>query len=521
MNVIKIARNEIKQNEKYLYLVYLVTFLTMIPQITISIVSSNFNQLIFLVFGSFAIVLFSNFSKILFSAFIIYINLTNVIFMNIFIHWGYKSDTDILPRIEVSMVSPIYEKMEYLKSFVDYRDILFVLYTFLIFWLLYKLNRYKNSFNIMKIISLILILLIGIKIAYYDYLPLKEMEPFSLIVQYAQAKQDCKLYTKRSKYLNDISRQIFTNHSKGIYDKIIIVQGESVNKHHMSIYGYSIPTTPFLSYLKARNKLYIFNAISPANQTRYSLAIFYTKANVRNFNRFFNSPSIISDFRFFGYKTYWLSNQGLVGQYDSSIVSIAKEADINIFENIDFQTAKLDKVLLVRIKKIPINSNKELYFIHLMGSHFEYEKRYDNKHILFQNPTIVTQKYDNSIKYTDYILREIYNYFTTKYGNQKILFIYLSDHGEVVNEKMHGHGFLPSYKDEYEIPLVIYSNIKNSRIDELYKDNQKGYFNLENLNYIIEYISFVSDKNNISYSSYVLSLDPKNIFDYNQLSFFQ
>ncbi len=80
---------------------------------------------------------------------------------------------------------------------------------------------------------------------------------------------------------------------------------------------------------------------------------------------------------------------------------------------------------------------------------------------------------------------------------------------------------MPPYKDEYDVPFVIYSSIKNPRLDELYKENKKGYFNLENFNYITNYISGISDENNISYSSNIFALEPKNIFNYNNIEFYK
>ena len=80
---------------------------------------------------------------------------------------------------------------------------------------------------------------------------------------------------------------------------------------------------------------------------------------------------------------------------------------------------------------------------------------------------------------------------------------------------------MPPYKDEYDIPFVIYSSVKNTKIDELYAKNKKGYFNLENLNYIIKYLSGITEDNNISYSSDVFAVQPKNIFDYNKLEYYK
>lgn len=53
--------------------------------------------------------------------------------------------------------------------------------------------------------------------------------------------------------------------------------------------------------------------ISPINQTRYSIPIDLTNATVDNFNLFFTSKLIVTTFKKYGYKTYWLSNQGRVG----------------------------------------------------------------------------------------------------------------------------------------------------------------------------------------------------------------
>ena len=431
-------------------------------------------------------------------------------------HWGY-CNADIGPRIEVFAASPAYETLEYLKTYIDYRDVLLFVYIFVVLFLLYKfLAHYKHSFKIVKSLSFIIVAMALL----LDHCYLRNSEPFNIPEKFIRAEMHSQIYLERTKYLAGLKwKYIQNDHS--IYDKIVVIQGESVNKHHMAIYNYDKNTTPFFSSLKVQNKLYVFNAIAPANQTQYSVPILHTKANVHNFaEAFIHSLSIISEFKMHKYKTYWISNQGQAGEHDSSIASMAQEADVHHFENMNVNTAKPDEVLLSYINHLQNSSKKEMYLIHLIGSHFDYNKRYSYKHILFKKPSNITEEYDNTIFYTDYILKSIFTYFTNKFPNQKILFVYISDHGEVVNEKKYGHGFLPPFKDEYEIPFVIYSNVKNSRIDELYKNNKQGVFNLENLNYMIEYISGISDKNNISYSKDVFSLDPKNIVDYNKLPFY-
>jgi len=462
----------------------------------------------------------SKFNKLLFSIFIIYLNISNIIIGHIFIHWGY-SDANIGPRIGVAAISPEHETMEYLMTYIDYRDILLCTYTFLILLLLYKfLVHFKHSFKIMKFLGLIIATAMISAVSFHSN-PLTIIEPFSIPYKFTKAMEYDKYYDLRTKYLNS-QKKISLIDKNLIYDKIIVIQGESVNKHHMSIYNYDKNTTPFLTFLKSKDNFYVFNAIAPSNLTEYSIPIFYSKANVNNFAKLFtHSRSIVGDFKNHKYKTYWISNQGAAGKGNTSIGSIATEANIYYFVNLDHKNAKPDEVLLHYLDNIKGNSNKEMYLIHLMGSHSKYTKRYTNNFVLFESASNIIEEYDNTIYYTDHILKEIFTYFTEKFSNKKLLFVYISDHGDVISEEKFGHGFLPPFKDEYDVPFVIYSSIENDRLDKLYQENKKRYFNLENLNYMIEYVSGLSDDNNISYSSDVFAIDPKNIFDYNKLKFYK
>ena len=326
----------------------------------------------------------------------------------------------------------------------------------------------------------------------------------------------------RAEYLSSEKNKKACKFSEFIYDKIVIIQGEAANKHHMDIYDYKFETTPFMSNLLKKHKVYKFNVIAPANQTRYSIPMFYTKADVHNWKKkYIYSRSILSDFKDCHYETYWISNQGKIGEHDSFVASIAKEADHQLFFNqADSSiTAKMDDVIINNyLKNKKLNDNKELYVFHLQGSHFAYNKRYSNKHCIHLNPKDIVEEYDNTIFFTDYLIKKIIQYFSE--NNQKLLVIYESDHGEVVNTDKHGHGFFPSFKDEYEIPLVIFSNIKNDRLDMLSNKNRKKLFNLENLNYLIKYVAGILDSPHLSYSSDILCTDYKIIKNYKKLHFY-
>jgi len=503
--------HETKNNAHYFYATLLISFLTILPQYFLSSTIRRFIAETLLLILLIAI---AKFSRTLFSIFIIYINIINIFLINIYIHWN-SSFNAVANRMRLATLSPKYETLEYLNTYVNYKDYLFILYVVVILFLLFQLIiKSKHEYKILK--------KIGLAIAIILTLLLWNKAPLNYINQYIDISNDTQLVVKRDTYLHSLPK--YKNNleeNSTLYDKIIIIQGEAVNRNFMKIYGYNKNTTPYFSKLLKSKKIYKFDAIAPASQTFFAIPMIYTNANVSKWEEgFIHSQSIISDFNANGYQSYWISNQGKIGHADDYISSIAKEAKNQIFFNqIDYTTAKSDIVIKKYLDEKKYKLGKQMYVFHLIGSHGKYITRVDNEHILNKKSKNIYEEYENTIFFTDYIIKNIFQYFLQK--DEKVLIVYVSDHGEVVNEKQHGHGFLPTWKDEYETPLVIYSSIPNKRIENLAEKNVDHYFNTENLNYIIKYISGISNDANISTSSNVFSLDPKNIRDYDELKFYK
>ena len=509
-------QTEFSTNQSYFYFGVIISALTLLPQLFFS---PNQMHSVFLGITFLLLVIIPKFSKILFSIFVIFINLSNILIGHIALHWGYAVP-DIKPRIEVVFLSPLYESKEYMSNYVDYRDYGLVLFTCFVLFLLYKFMRhFTHSYKVFKAIGLGIFISILVAVSFYIN-PIKEMEPFSVPNEFLTVIEDKDkidtILRERAKYIAQI-KIIKAKKKNQIYDKIIVVMGESVNKNHMSLYGYVHPTTPFFDALNKSHRLYVFNAIAPTNQTRYSVPIDFTEANVHYYeNRYNHSCSILTNFKANDYETYWISNQGRIGKNDSPISSMATEANTTIFANLNYLEAKTDEVILDYLNKLQRNSKKEMMVLHIMGSHSDYINRYKNERALFKNTTNIVEQYDNTIHYTDYILSQIYE----RYKDEKLLLIYVSDHGENINLENNGHGFLPPFKDEYMVPFVIYSNVKNPRLDELLRDNKKGHFNLENLNFMIQYISGISNHKNLSFSQDVMAVEPSHIYNFDKLEFY-
>ena len=473
-------------------------------------------QMIFLPFKS-SLLLFWVFllllprvSKSLFTLFILFFNVLNIIQAHVSMHWG----GDLLTRVGVTMQSPRYEMLEYINQYVGIYDYLMLLYGFgIVFLLIRFLMRYQKTKP--KYYYLYIFFLIAM------FIVLQNQQQFKIIKYYFKMAELNSAISKRMQLLQRLNLNEKNVSKELLYDKIIIIQGESANKHFLNVYGSPDETTPFLSSLQKKHQLYVFDAISPSNQTRYCVPAMFTDANVTDwYEGYSSSLSLLTLFKQRGYQTFWITNQAMHGFNEDSITNIAMESESQAFLASRVGDSLPDEVLLDYLyKKKEVEPEKGMYVFHLSGSHFKYTKRYTQKHLLYKNPKSIIEEYENSIFYTDYIISQIVQYFEKK--KQKILLVYFSDHGEVVHENLSGHGYLPTFKDEYEIPYLVYSSVENPKLDLLKKKNIQHYFNAENMNEMIGYIGGLQENVKPSFSSKIFSLDPKHIFDYEKLHYYK
>ena len=249
---------------------------------------------------------------------------------------------------------------------------------------------------------------------------------------------------------------------------IVLIIGESLQRGHMSLYGYGIRTTPLLEGLEASGNLIKFSdTISPyatTNQVLMRLLNFSNYESERQ-KAWFRSLSIIDMFSLSGYRTFWISNQEAFGAHALSAKSAADRADgetflskSNLYETVRI---KPDGALLPLINQAKAGqSERNFYVIHLIGNHMDYSLRYpegfgkfseaDIKFKLTPDQKKVVAYYDNSVLYNDFVINEIFKIFSA----EDSLIVYLSDHGENLYENGRlGHGMESRFS--YEIPLLF------------------------------------------------------------------
>ena len=158
-----------------------------------------------------------------------------------------------------------------------------------------------------------------------------------------------------------------------------------------------------------------------------------TEQSQYNDKEFFESVSIVDAARKAGYKTYWFSNQGRYGEFDSAITLVAKTADVSDWTDDTFDFSELeDEILLKFFDKIN-PAEKNFIVFHLMGSHIYYNSRYPRRFKKWvtkdgSGMMLAAPSYANSILYTDFVLSKIFDYAKANLNLQAM--IYFSDHGE-------------------------------------------------------------------------------------------
>ena len=250
---------------------------------------------------------------------------------------------------------------------------------------------------------------------------------------------------------------------------VVLVIGESLRRDRMSLYGYSRPTTPHLD--KRRKQLLVFeSAISPSNQTVPSLTKMLTPATVQQPDLFLTEPSIIAAAKNAGYHTYWLSNQGRVGNFDSMISLIAHDADTTVYTNTEFYGSIFDSALLHPLEVALRDPYPHKFIVlHLLGSHQSYRNRYPPEKNFFhpdsyrqnafnEEQATIESEYDNSARYTDEVL-EGFLLQLEKLPNSIMLFV--SDHAERLyepGEDYCGHAFPDPMQIEFDVPYFLWCN---------------------------------------------------------------
>ena len=323
-----------------------------------------------------------------------------------------------------------------------------------------------------------------------------------------------KLYKQMSSSREDVVKKYINGLVDSKSGTFVLVIGESLSRTHMGCYGYSKETTPWQSSIKNNpNAVFLENAYSNHTHTVPVLTYALTKINQYNGLDLKEAVSIIDAAKYAGgFKTFWISNQGKIGIYETPISSIASTVDTEFYtenNSDDPACSRFDEILVDELKKLDLSSQKNLIVIHLMGNHSAYQSRYPQEFIKFTDDNEIVNSYNNSVYYNDYVLSKIYE--TVKEIPNFQAMVYFSDHGEDVIRNL-GHNSASFTWDMARIPFwTIFSDsyIKENkdRYKSLKENTKKAFTNDLIFDYILGLTgitdsSIYSSKNDISSSDY-------------------
>ena len=279
---------------------------------------------------------------------------------------------------------------------------------------------------------------------------------------------------------------------------IVLIVGESYNKHHSSLYGYRLATAPLQQKRADDGELFVFkDVVTPWNITSNALLNIFSLWESDSETKIADYPLFPRLFRQAGYSVNFYSNQMILRGFGKGITNQSGSyflADVQLsdamFDYRNRHKSQYDMGLVNMVANNNADSCRAEYtfdIIHLMGQHFEYEKRYpqdysqftDNEYLdrdISDDAKQVVKHYDNATYYNDKVLNEI----LSLYENEDAIVIFVSDHGEEVFDNLQVSGRLyqeptvAQAQQEFEIPMWIWCS-------ESYRRNHEDVLkNIEN-----------------------------------------
>lgn len=260
---------------------------------------------------------------------------------------------------------------------------------------------------------------------------------------------------------------------------VVLVIGESFIKHHASLYGYSLNTTPFLDAEQRRGRLYVFdNVVSPYNLTSLALRNVLFCNSLGNGESWHESAFFPMVFRQAGFDVMFWDNQLEFAQdaaFSFALNSFLYDPQVRrlSYSQTNTRSYEQDDGIVKDFGRHARLGVRNLVIFHLMGQHVEFKDRYPHggrfdhftaDSVCRSEPYLDVLKrqqiahYDNATRYNDFVMRQIITLFSDK----NAVLLYFSDHGEEVYDYRDSEGRRRGEFDrnllkyQFEIPFLVW-----------------------------------------------------------------
>lgn len=254
---------------------------------------------------------------------------------------------------------------------------------------------------------------------------------------------------------------------------VVVVIGESYNKHHSQLYGYHRDTTPCMARERDEGHLFVFtDVISPFNLTTAAMKNLLSTNSLSLAENWADRPVFPVIFRQAGFSVAMWDNQKIMGNapfHDFAIGSFLYNDEVvaMAYDQCNSSVFPYDMQLVDSCLQARSEGHHRLTIFHLIGQHSQASKRYPHTadYEVFRAADAADAQqqaiaeYDNATFYNDVVMESIFNY----YRERNAVVIYFSDHGEEVYDYRPFAGrsheqqkHAQALKYQYEIPFVVW-----------------------------------------------------------------
>lgn len=261
---------------------------------------------------------------------------------------------------------------------------------------------------------------------------------------------------------------------------ILLVIGESYNKHHAHIYDSTyLPTTPRLERLQASGHLTVLkDVVSPYNLTSEVFKEMFSLWDEDCDKDWTFYPLFPALFKKAGYRVWFLTNQFTIGSINyanivgGTLFNRPRLSDLQ-FSHRNLNSYRYDLELLQELPPSDtLASHPALLIVHLIGQHVKFHERCPAEYKHFRPcdaPTPfggekgkkITSQYDNATYYNDIVVDSLFRIFK----DMECVGIYLADHGEETYDWRPSSGRTGEAemtrevaRNQYEIPFMFYTS---------------------------------------------------------------
>lgn len=259
---------------------------------------------------------------------------------------------------------------------------------------------------------------------------------------------------------------------------IVLIIGESYNRHHSQLYGYSKATTPFQMKRMEQNQLSVFkDVVSSWNLTYLSFQDMFSLNTQNDKKNWYSYPFFTTLFKRAGYTVSFFSNQyvtHLSERYSDFLEDVFMNDPRMSKHQFDIRNSSLhtyDGDLLSDYDSLCKNrqDSHHLIIFHFLGLHADFALRFPPegkifKQEMYNRPDLsnddkqIIADYDNAIRYNDDIIEKIIQ----RFEHQEAIIVFLADHGERVFDfgtQEYGRTFFfnkSNVAQQYHIPFWIW-----------------------------------------------------------------